>query len=176
MRSARRPASVGRCAFTLVELLIVVAVLVIAAAVVIPNIGSAADAQAMSAARVLAADIEMARSLALRSMRPHTVLFSDDLQSYKVVADYDGGSFAAAEAVPHPVTEGKRMETTLAERLGMDRVTVESVSFGGERFVTFNELGEPSASGTVIVAAGDLEVEVAVAALTGTVTVSRVSD
>ena len=39
-------------AFTLVELLIVIMVLIIAAAIVIPNIGSAADAQAMSAANV----------------------------------------------------------------------------------------------------------------------------
>ncbi len=158
--------------FTLVELLMVITILVIVAAIVIPNIGSAADAQAMSAARALASDLELARNLALKTTQPHTVLFSDDLQSYKVVADYGAESYTSAEAIAHPVVSGKPFEVTLSARSGMGAVTVASVSFGGDDYVTFNELGEPSSAGGVTVQAGDRQILVTVAGLTGSVSTS----
>jgi len=168
--------SEGRAAFTLVELLMVITVLIIAAAIVIPNIGSAAGAQAMSAARVLACDLELARDLALKTQRPHTVLFSSDEQSYKVVADYGDESYTAADAIDHPVVAGRTFEVTLAERNGMGEVSVVAVSFGGDACVTFSELGEPSSAGSITVQAGETQMEVAVAGLTGSVSISRVSD
>ena len=61
----------------MVELLIVIAVLVIAAAIVIPSIGSAADTQAVSAARVLGSDLEVTRSLALTTQQPHSLVFKE---------------------------------------------------------------------------------------------------
>jgi len=163
-------------AFTLVELLMVIAVLIIAAAIGIPNIGSAADAQAMGAARVLTYDLEVARDLALKTRRPHTVLFSSDRQSYKVVADYGDESYAAAQAIDDPVVAGRTFEVTLAERNGMRAVSVAAVSFGGDAYVTFDEMGEPSSAGSVIVQAGDTQIRIAVAGLTGSVSTARVSD
>lgn len=165
-----------RRAFTLVEVLMVVIVLIIAAAVVLPNFGSAADAQALSAARVLAADLEVARSSALKTQRPHTLLFRDDLAAYKVVADYDGGAYAGAEAVDHPVVSGRPFEIHLATRNGMRAVEVQSVVFGGETYVTFNELGEPAAPGTIVLGAGDVRMQIAVAGLTGSVSTTRMTD
>ncbi len=167
---------IRRGAFTLVELLMVITVLIIAAAIVLPNIGSAGDAQAMSAARVVAADLEMARDLALKTQRPHTVLFSDDEQSYKVVEDYGGESYSAADAIDHPVVEGRTFEVTLARLNGMAGVTVSEVTFGGDGYVTFNELGEPSSSGSVTVEAGRTQMQIEVAGLTGSVSTTRVSN
>ena len=166
----------SRGAFTLVELLMVITVLIIAAAIVLPNIGSAGDAQAMSAARVVAADLEMARDLALKTQRPHTVLFSNDEQSYKVVEDYGGESYASADAIDHPVVEGRTFEVTLARRNGMGGVAVAQVDFGGDGHVTFNELGEPSSAGSVTVEAGQAQMQVDVAGLTGSVSTTRVSN
>jgi len=97
-RQGQRPSG-----FTLVEIIIVVLVLMIAAAVVIPSIGSAADSQVASATRVLACDMEAARSLALTTQQPHTVLFSADKQSYKVVENYGGGAYGTAVPIDHPV-------------------------------------------------------------------------
>jgi len=171
-----RQRSYRPAAFTLVELLLVVAVLIIAAAIVLPNIGSAGDAQAKSAATVLTSDLELARDLALKTQCPHTVLFSSDEQSYKVVADYAGEAYAAAQAVEHPVVEGTLFEGTLAERNGMGGVSVTDVSFGGDACVTFNELGEPSAAGSVTVQAGRTQMRIAVTGLTGSVSTTRVSD
>ena len=162
-------------AFTIVELLIVIAVLVIAAAIVIPSIGSAADAQAISAARVLGSDLEVTRSLALTTQQPHSLVFSPDLQSYKVLANYSGEPYASAVAIAHPVAAGKQFEVTLSRQNGMSAVRIVGPAFGGKTYVTFNSQGEPSSGGTVTVESGQVEMQISVAALTGAVTVTRVS-
>lgn len=164
-------------AFTIVELLIVIAVLVIAAAIVIPSIGSAADTQAISAARVLGSDLEVTRSLALTTQQPHSLVFSPDLQSYKVLANYSGGPYASAVAIAHPVVAGKQFEVTLSRKNGMSAVRIVGPAFGGKAltYVTFNSQGEPSSGGTVTVESGQVEMQISVAALTGAVTVTRVS-
>jgi len=165
-----------RRAFTLVELLMVITVLIIAAAIVIPNIGAASDVRAMSAARTVASDLELARDLALKTQRPHTVLFSSNGQSYKVVADYGGESYTSADAIDHPVVAGKVFEVTPAGLNGMGTVAVTGISFGGQEYVTFNELGEPSSSGSLNIEAGQTLIRIDVAGLTGSVSTTRVSD
>jgi len=166
----------GASGFTLIELIVVIVILMIAAAIVIPNIGTAGDRQATSAARTLASDIEMARSLALKTQRPHTVLFSPTRQSYKIVADYSGGTYAAVQAISHPVVVGKRFEVTLAEHNGMGNVQVTGVSFGGDAYVTFDALGDPSSAGTITLQAADIQMEVSVAGLTGSVSTQRTAN
>lgn len=162
-------------AFTLVEIIIVILVLMIAAAVVIPSIGTAADSQVTSAARVLACDMEAARSLALTTQQTHTVLFSADKQSYKVAANYAGGAYETVVPIDHPVRATDPFEVTLAQMNGMTRVVVTEVDFGGETFVTFDSQGQASNSGTVTLAAGSFRMQVSVEALTGVVSVNSVS-
>jgi len=171
MRAPRQTYSPA--AFTLVEVLIVMVILAIAAAIVIPSIGTAADSQATSAARVLGSDLEVARSLALTTQQTHSLVFSPDLQSYKVVANYGGGSYASVVAVPHPVVAGERLEVCLADANGMGSVNVLAASFGGVSYVTFNSQGEPSSAGTVLLRAGGTQMTVSVSALTGAVSVTR---
>lgn len=165
----------GLRGFTLVEIIIVVLVLMIAAAVVIPSIGTAADSQVISAARVLACDMEAARSLALTTQQTHTILFSSDRQSYKVVADYAGGAYGVTAAIDHPVRATDPFEVTLAQMNGMSRVVVTDVDFADEAFVTFDSQGQASNSGTVALAAGSFRMQVSVEALTGVVSVTSVS-
>ena len=163
-------------AFTLVELLIVIMILAIAAAIVVPNLGTAADSQVVSAARVLESDLGLAHSLAMTTQQTHSVVFSPDLQSYKVVENYSGGAYATAVAVEHPVRAGARMETTLKKLSGMGAVVVADVSFGGATyvtFVTFNSLGEASSAGSITLQAGGTQMVISVESLTGAVTVQR---
>lgn len=167
------PTQYGRRAFTLIELLVVIVVLLIAAAVVIPNIGTTADSQSISAARTLAAHLELTRNLALTTQMPHSVVFSTDNQSYKVVANYAGQSYSTVVAVAHPAEPGRRLEATLAALNGMSGVQVVAVSFGGNAYVTFDSAGEPSAAGTVTLRAGQIQMQISVAALTGMVSVTR---
>ena len=162
-----------RAAFTLVEILIVVLLLAIAAAIVIPNIGSAAGSQATSAAVVLQADLEVARSMAMTTQQPHSVVFSPDRQSYKVVANYTGVAYASAVAVNHPVQKGKPYEIRLNGLNGAADVSVTSVVFGGQTYVTFQSLGAPVAGGSVVLGAGNCVATVSVEGLTGIVSVTR---
>jgi Tfp pilus assembly protein FimT len=156
-------------AYTLAEIVVVVLVLAIAAAIVVGSIGTTKDAQAISAARVLASDVELARNLAVTTQAPHTVLFSSDLQSYKVVANYTGtgGGYALATAVEHPVRANERFEVRLASLNGMESVVVGTVSFGGQTYVTFDAEGDPSNGGSVTLRSGGTEMEISVEALTG---------
>ena len=161
--------------FSLVEILVVIVILAIVAAVVIPNIGSGADSQAIGAARTVKSDLEVARSLAVTTQQPYSLVFSPDRQSYKVVANYAGGAYASAVAVTHPVVANKPFAVTLVKQNGMSSVTVVSASFGGLAYVTFNSQGDPSAGGIVTLRAGATQMQVEVAALTGTVTVTRIA-
>lgn len=159
-------------AFTLIEILVVLVVLAIAAAVVIPKIGTAGDAQSVGAARVLQADLDMTRSLAVTSQTPHTLVFNADRTAYKVVANYVGGLYSLLTAVPHPVKAKKTFEVRLAGLNGMGKVRV-TAAFGTAGFVTFSSQGDPSAAGTVTLQAGETEMQIQVQALTGRVSVAR---
>ncbi len=163
-----------RLAFTLVEVIIVCLVLAIAAAVVIPMMGTAAESQVVSAARVLTADIEAAHSLALTTQHPHSVVFSPDFSKYKVVRDYGGEAYSAAVAVNHPVRKGHAWELTLANQSGMSGVAVTNVNFGGEGYVTFGPQGDPENGGYIVLGAYEVVRQVTVEPLTGVVTVSAV--
>jgi len=170
-----------RAAYTLVEILIVVLVLMIAAAIVIPNIGSADDSQAIAAAAVLQSDLEVARSMAMATQVPHSVVFSPDSpdkkRSYKVVRAYIADTpyeSALAPAVCHPVNKGKLYEVRLWDLQGMSHVKVTSVSFGGSPpYVTFLSLGQPIAGGSVDLTVGQITMTVSVEALTGIVSVTH---
>ena len=168
----------GRCrrrpAFTLVEILIVVLVLMIAAAIVIPNIGSAGDSRVTSAARILQADMEVARSLAMRTQQPYSVVFRPpDFQSYKVVANYAGVPYSQAVAVGHPVKQGQPFEVTVGTLNGMDDVRILGADFGGQSYVTFKSLGDPVAAGSVLLQSGNIVMTVSVEGLTGIITATR---
>jgi type II secretory pathway pseudopilin PulG len=160
-------------AFTLAEILIVVIIMAIAAAIIIPNIGTAANTQVISAARVLQSDLETARSLALTTQSPYSVVFSPDLQSYKVVVNYSGGPYASTLAVNHPVNIGQRFEVTLPNLNGMSKVSVSNVSFGAGTYVTFQSTGDPTTPGTITLAGGSVRMVITVEGLTGVVTVAR---
>jgi prepilin-type N-terminal cleavage/methylation domain-containing protein len=163
-----------RAAYTLVEIIIVILVMAIAAAIVIPNIGSAANNQALSAAQTLQSDLEVARSMAVTTQQPYSLVFSDDLQSYKVVANYAGGPYLAAAAINHPVNSGQLFQVHLGSLNGMSGVTVANVSFGGTpQYVTFGSLGDPIAPGTVVIQSGATQFTVMVESLTGIITVAR---
>ena len=61
--------------FTLVEILIVVSILAIAAMIAIPMMSSAGSMQIRSAANMIAADLEYAKSMAISRQKIYTVVF-----------------------------------------------------------------------------------------------------
>jgi prepilin-type N-terminal cleavage/methylation domain-containing protein len=164
--------------FSLIEILMVIVVLVIVTAIVVPNLGTAADSQVASAVRVLQSDLDLARSMAVTTQKPYALVFSSDLTSYKVVANYwgDGSDYASLTAMDDPVAANKKRQVTLASLNHMGLVHVATVSFGGHNYVRYLSQGDPESGGSVTVRAGSIVWTVTVQNLTGLVTVARTTN
>jgi len=152
-----------RSAFTLLELMVVVLILAIAAAVAIPYAVSTSDLQVISAARMLAADLQYAQNTAITSQTPITVSFNVNAESYTLSN--------ASGALIHPITK-EAYVVNFALQKGFDKLDISSVSFGGSANVAFDELGSPDNAGSVTLQAGPHVYRVDVAAATGRVTVT----
>ncbi|MBN2584336.1 MAG: GspH/FimT family pseudopilin [Planctomycetes bacterium] len=160
-------------AFTIVELLMVVMILAIMAAVVVPMATSSHDSQCAAAARMLTADLELAQSVALARQAPTALVFSGDLQSYKVImaTGQSLGDYASLTAIAHPGKPGQSYEISLPGELQLPDVTVNSASFGGASYVLYDTFGSPAAGGSVVLRAGDATLTVTVQPITGAVSV-----
>ena len=78
--------------FTLVEILVVVVILGIAAAVIVPQMGSRGDLKAAAAARMLMADLIYAQNKAIAAQSKYYVVFNTTSpQSYRIVSSMTVG-------------------------------------------------------------------------------------
>jgi len=163
MRQRRKNSPSG--AFTLAEILVMVVILALIAAMVIPNVVSTSDLQVIAAARMIAADLQYAQSVAITSQTPVTVTFDVVHESYALSN--------ASGALIHPITK-KAYTVDFASQEGFGRLNIVSAAFGGGAAVTFDELGAANSAGTVTLQAGSHVYQVSVAAATGKVTVTSV--
>jgi len=152
-------------AFTLVELLVVVIILALAAALVLPQAIGTSDMQAQAAARVLMADLEYAQSHAVVTQADVTVTFDGSGNSY--------GVSKQSQTLIHPITK-KAYVVDFDTHGSFKTVSIGTVDFGGGSTVTFNALGTPSPDGSVDVGAGTHTYRVTVAPVTGRVSVAQV--
>jgi len=161
----RQRGSPGRRGVTLVELMVVLVLLSIAAAVIVPQAVQSSDLEAVSAARVLSADLSYAQDLAITSQVPVTVSFDVAGNSYTL--SNESGTLI------HPISK-EVYETVFSADNGFGHAEVVSATFGSGSSVTFDELGAPNSAGTVVLQAGVHTYHVSVAAATGRVTVTRI--
>ena len=100
----KRPMS-ARYGFTLIEIIVVVVILAIAAMLAVPMLSTAADTQLRTAGNMIAADMEYARSMAISRQQNYSVVFSSAGNSYEV-RDGVGVVRSAAHLASHPVACG----------------------------------------------------------------------
>jgi Tfp pilus assembly protein FimT len=152
-----------------VEILVVIVILAIAAAVVVPSLSDAADIAAVSGARRIAGDIEYAQNYAIATGNPVTVTFrdKDDANANSYVVTNTSG------ALTHPINKTD-YDIVFSSIEGMSGLVVQSVDFDGDPNVTFDALGAPdnASDGTVTVKSGDETYTITVAPVTGRVTVT----
>lgn len=151
-------------AFTLVELLIVVVILSIVALTAIPMMSSAAGIQIRSAANMIAADIEYARSMAISRGQNHSVVFDKDADSYRIV-DLNGN------VIQHPVKKGFTYVVDFRNESRLNRVDITNANFNADQTVVFNCLGSPDSGGSVNLQAGGISATVVVEPVTGFVSI-----
>jgi len=139
MHTRRAPRHTPPAAFTIVEVLVVVAIVAILAAVVVPRIGSTAPAQLSAAAQMLSADIAYAQAESIaHSDDPRVVVIDMQNNRYHIAKSSDP-STPITEPVtqqPYAVVFGQGR----ARHLGS--VTLHGYALGGDDTVTFGPYGQ----------------------------------
>ena len=154
----------SRTAFTLLEILVVVVILAVIAMLAGPMLSSAGGIQIRSAANVIAADIEYAKSMAISRGQNYSVVFDVSADSYWI-------EDAVGNTIEHPVNKGSNYMVSFGGNTSLDKVDIINVDFGSMSSVTFNLLGNPDNGGTVQLQADGSTATIAVEAVTGFVSI-----
>jgi len=153
--------------FTIIEILIVVVILAIAAMTAIPMISSAGSIQVRSVASMIAADLEYAKSLAITKGQDFSVVFDTSGDSYEIKMGDQNGT-----TILHPVKKGFDYVIDLQDE-GLGKADITGAAFGGNPHVKFDYLGSPDNGGTVTVQGGGATLTISVEAVTGYITVAN---
>lgn len=127
--------------FTLAEILVCVVIIGIAAAVVVPQIGTRDDLRAAAAARVMMADLLYAQNRAIATQTRHYVVFTTSSpQCYRIVTQ-----MTPLTNIAHPLTKASEYLVRLGAggTSGLEGVTLGNVSFEDRTVLVFDELGVP---------------------------------
>ena len=153
------------CGFTLIEMLIVVVILSIAALAAIPMFSSGADMQIRSAANMIASDLEYARSMAISRGQKYSVVFDENTESYSIKKAGD------TNPIDHPVKKGFPYTISFKTDSRLSKVDITNVNFNSTSTVRFNYIGSPDNGGTVNLQAGSITATVNVEPITGFITI-----
>ncbi len=135
--------------FTLIELVVIIIVLAIIAAVAIPRLGDVTSMKSGAAAEKIKSDIRYAQELAMTQNRSYRVYFNASpapASGYAVVndADGDGNWGEAGEFAPDPTGKGN-----LSVTLNSGDYAGVTASLSAGSYISFNSLGRPTTGGGV---------------------------
>ncbi|HEX8340164.1 MAG TPA: GspH/FimT family pseudopilin [Tepidisphaeraceae bacterium] len=153
-----------RTGFTLVEILMVVVILGIAAAAIVPQMGSRDDLKLSAAARALMADLSYAQSRAITKQRKHYLQFGEE--QYTLLSRATDA--AALAAITHPINPGDYVVSFASGPLR--DVRVASADFDTRTTLVFDELGSPmsynGSATSALVSPGTIRLESGTSVLT----------
>ncbi len=165
---------ISKGGFTLLELLVVVVILGIAALVAVPAFSGAADMQVRAAANRIAADLDYAKGLAVTHQKDYSVVFDTANEAYQI-EDNTG------TPVDNPVRPGSQYVVSLKTDSNFSRVNIATAAFNtvANHSVTFDYLGspydtnrDPLNTGRVTLQADTFTLYVDVEPMTGYVTIT----
>jgi len=122
--------------FTMIELMIVLVILAIAALTVVPMMSSAASMQIRTAASMIATDLEYAKSMAISRGQRFSVVFDTANESYQIEDQ-------AGNVIPHPVKKGFDYVIDFQNDSRLNKVNIVSADFDTTTTVKFDYLGSP---------------------------------
>ena len=185
-----------RRAYTLVELIIVIAILGVSGAMLVPRLIDADTFSVQAAVRSVVSDLTFAQTDALAMQRIRRIQFLKDsngrLHGYAILAPSDqsvyDGTFdpADAEYLDHASLTGT--DGRFIVDFDLDRrfsgVEIESVDFGGRDWVAFDSLGGPLGSGgQPLISGGEVRMRgqsgaylIRLSGFTGKITVESIDD
>lgn len=188
----------ARRAYTLIELLIVVAILGLAGALLVPVLGDRGDFDTQGAVRRLVADMTFAQSDALANQEHRRLIFLPDpdaqgqfigwaivkLRESELGLDYDPDTANFVTDPLAPVGSDGRYIVSLKgdERFG-DTVVASVDLDGNTAFVTYDELGgtvtnggQPGSGGEIVIRGGTSVYRITVDGVTGKISVADISN
>jgi prepilin-type N-terminal cleavage/methylation domain-containing protein len=146
-RRAPRARASARAAFTLVEILTVVIILGISAAIIIPSVGNRDDMRVASAARLLMADLIYAQNKAIATQTPYYVWFDTTNKRYSIHDTAPTATTTATDAIDHPLHpttfSGKYVTAYGVVNSQLAAISMGTVDFAGKQILKFDELGVP---------------------------------
>jgi type II secretion system protein H len=163
--------------FTMIELMVVLAIIAIAAAIVVPIASSAGTMQLRAAVTMVAADLEYAKSMSISRGQTYRVSFDGTNEQYRIM-DPNGTT------IKHPV-KGPAFDYAVDFRTDrrLNGVDIVSVTFDGASTVGFDYLGIPYSvgaspgplqnTGVITLQAGGLTRTVSVEPVTGYISISH---
>jgi Tfp pilus assembly protein FimT len=156
----------------MIEVLVVVVIIAIAAMMIVPMMGSAADMQIRSGANMIAADLEYAKSMAIGRQKIYSIVFDASAESYQI-EDPNG-------IIDHPIKKGFEYVVNLAGDDRLDQVDIASVNFDTTSTVKFDYLGSPRNgnnndlnSGTITLQVDGMTTTITVEPVTGYISISN---
>ena len=158
----------GNFGFTLVEIIIVVVILSIAAMTAIPMMSSASSVQIRSAANLIAADLEYAKSMAISRGQNYSVVFNTSANSYRIEDQNNN-------VIQHPVKKGFDYVMNFSNDRRVGKVDITNVNFDGNPSVEFDCLGSPvglNNTGVITIDADGNTATITVEPVTGYISIS----
>ena len=166
-----------RHGFTMIELIVVLAIIAIAAAIVVPIASSAGSMQLRAAVTMVAADLEYAKSMSISRGQRYSVVFDEANESYQITNE-------AGATISHPIKGPSSLYAVdFRNDSRLSAVEIVGASFDGASTVSFDYLGIPysvTASpaallnpGVITLRAGGVTRTVRVEPVTGYITVSN---
>ena len=176
----------SRRGYTLIELIMVIAVLALAAALLIPHMTNLDSMTVQAAVRLIIADLSFAQSDALANQEYRRVHFYDDGRGYCLfrVTDADYATpvdLDDADYIFDPLGAMGRYIVDFTQDDRFEGVTIESVDIDtGRREITYDALGGtvitpniPGTGGEIIIAFGEESYRLQIAPFTGKLTVNK---
>ncbi len=162
----------SRRAFTLIEVLITVTIVGLAAAMVVPQMLKSGTLTVQAAARMVIADLLYAQNEAIARQTPRRIVFDASANSYRMT-DAHGTTLASTYRGTGSSSSNYVVDFSRDGRFA--GVRLENVNLGGDVFIEYDDLGTPSTGGSVDLVANNLRYRATIAPFTGRITVAPVN-
>jgi len=157
--------------FTVIEILIVVVIIGIAAMIAVPMMSSAGSIQIRAAANMIAADLEYAKSMAISRGQNYSVVFYKSTESYSIEKD--------GSVIKHPVKKPFDYVINFQSDSRLNRVDIVDADFDATSEIKFDYLGIPYSgdgtplnNGIITLQAAGITKKITVEPVTGYITIT----